>query len=88
MGKYYIDFNTGAGNEYAETLEDAKEIADDGAAYTQQNITIHPVINGKVDFDSTVTMRCWYGVAYDENKAYEENPICFGDFGYYADWTD
>lgn len=38
MGKYYIDYNTGAGNEYAETLEEAKALADEGACYTQESI--------------------------------------------------
>ena len=35
-----------------------------------------------------VAIRNWYGVAYDEEEAYEENPICFGDFGYYGDWIE
>ena len=38
--KYYINYNTGAGNEWADTLEAAKELADDGAAYTQRPIII------------------------------------------------
>lgn len=43
MGKYYIDYNTGAGNEYAETLEEAKALADEGACYTQESIHIYEV---------------------------------------------
>ena len=59
--KYYINYNTGAGNKWADTLEAAKELADDGAAYTQRPIII-------------------------EDEAPEENPICFGKFGYFGDW--
>lgn len=97
MRKYYIDYNTGAGNEYAETLEEAKALADEGACYTQQSIHIYEVeseTDNDIDYDyyetprQPVAIRNWYGVAYDEEEAYEENPICFGDFGYYGDWVE
>lgn len=97
MGKYYIDYNTGAGNEYAETLEEAKALADEGACYTQQSIHIYEVeseTDNDIDYDyyetprQPVAIRNWYGVAYDEEESYEENPICFGDFGYYGDWVE
>lgn len=97
MVKYYIDYNTGAGNEYAETLEEAKALADEGACYTQQSIHIYEVeseTDNDIDYDyydtprQPVAIRNWYGVAYDEEESYEENPICFGDFGYYDDWVD
>ncbi len=97
MGKYYIDYNTGAGNEYAETLEEAKALADEGACYTQQSIYIYEVeseTDNDIDYDyyetprQPVAIRNWYGVAYDEEESYEENPICFGDFGYYGDWVE
>ena len=33
--KYYIDYGTGAGNEYVEgTLDEAKKVAEDGLSYT------------------------------------------------------
>lgn len=92
MGKYYIDYNTGAGNEYAETLEEAKALADEGACYTQESIHIYEVeTDNDIDDETSrqpVAIRNWYGVAYDEEEAYEENPICFGDFGYYGDWIE
>ena len=37
---YYINYCTGAGNERTDTLEEAKRIADEEAAYTQQHIII------------------------------------------------
>ena len=78
--KYYINYNTVAGDEWADTLEAAKELADDGAAYTQQPITIED------EDGNEITRRPWWGVAYDEDEAPEESPICFGDFGYFGDW--
>lgn len=78
--KYYIDYNTGAGNEWGDTLEDAQRIADAGASYTQCPIVI-------TDEDGNeVSRRNWWGLAYDENEVPEENPIRFGNFGYYSDW--
>ena len=78
--KYYINYNTGAGNEWADTLEAAKELADDGAAYTQQPIIIEDE-DGK-----EVTRRPWWGVQYDEDEGDETDPICFGSYGYFGDW--
>lgn len=40
---YEINFDTGAGNRTAKTLEEAKKIADDCAAYTQCDIAIFAV---------------------------------------------
>lgn len=77
--KYYINYNTGAGNEWADTLEAAREIADNGAAYTQQPIVIED------EDGNEVTRRPWWGVAYNEEVP-EDNPICLGDWGYYGDW--
>lgn len=78
--KYYINYHTGAGNETVDgTLEEAKRVADEDAAYTQQNIEIFDE-----DGDS-VAIRRWVGVDY--NNGYEsENPIIFGSFGFYDDW--
>lgn len=87
MKKYYIDYNTGAGNEYAETLEEAKALADEGACYTQESIYIYEVDEEK-ETKELVSLRNWNGVAYDEDEDSAENPICFGDFGYFDDWND
>ena len=79
--KYYINYHTGAGNEWIEgTLEEAMAAADRGAAYTQENITVED------ESRSVVASRNWYGVDYASADVAEENPIRFGDYGYYADW--
>lgn len=81
--EYYINYHTGAGKEIASDLDGAKRIADSGTAYTQEAITIHD------DTGAEVTRRNWYGLAYDPDSDTEtEDPICFGDFGYYGDWVD
>ena len=78
--KLYIDYHTGAGNELVEgALDDAKFIADEHPAYTQQNITIE-------DEDGPVAERRWYGVAYDGPD--DAGIIDFGDWGYYDRWHD
>ena len=77
---YCIEWNTGAGNEWIDgILEKAMQVADDNAAYTQQAIEI---------FDEDmelVARRAWCSTTefIEEN----ENPIRFGTFGYYADWS-
>lgn len=78
--KYYINYNTGVGNEWADTLEEAKEIADAGACYTQQPITIED------EDDNEICRRPWWGSQYNEDEAWEDDPICFGEFGYFGDW--
>ena len=79
---YYIDYHTGAGNEYAKTLEEAMSLADKGAEYTQQNISI-------IDENGIcVAQRCWFGVAYDDDEYDCEHPIEFGTYGFYDDWDE
>lgn len=80
---YLIDYGTGAGNDYADHLVEAKEIADEGASYTQRDITIYERESHKA-----VAIRRWYGVKYDPDEAEQEDPIEFGDSGFYADWED
>lgn len=77
---YYINYHTGVEDDTAETIEQAMQIADDAACYTQQKITIEDG-NGNV-----VMTRPWWGVEYDPNEDDCENPICFGSYGYYGDW--
>lgn len=81
--EYYINYHTGSGNETAADLDEAKRIADENAAYTQEAITIHD------ETGDEVARRNWWGVKYDpENDPDTEDPICFGDYGYYGDWTE
>lgn len=82
MAKYYINYHTGAGDfEFSGTLAQAQAAADDDAAYTQAPITIHDAETGE-----EVSRRNWYGSAYDPDTTPEDDPICFGDYGYYSDW--
>lgn len=84
ISKYYINYGTGAGNEYAETLEEAMTIADEGAAYTQRDIRITDAESGEL-----AAIRQWWGVVYDpdESGEAEEEIIAFGEFGYYGAWN-
>jgi hypothetical protein len=72
-----INYQTGI-TEEAETLQEAMEKADNGAAYTQQNIIIEDE-NG-----NWVAKRSWWGCLTGIEEC--ENPIQFGDFGFYGDW--
>jgi hypothetical protein len=78
---YKVNFGTGAGDEDGfETIEVAQKYADDNAVYTQSSIAIEDE-NGNI-----VCSRHWWGVGFDSEVDPSENPITFGDMGYYADW--
>jgi hypothetical protein len=79
MERYYINFGTGAGNRYADSLEEAMEVADESASYTQRSITILD------SDDNVVAVRGWCGCR--DGIEEELDPIDFGDFGYYGDWS-
>ena len=82
--QYYIDYHTGAGNEWVKgTLEQAMARADEEAEYTQQDITI------KDGDGREVARRTWYGVEYDptETEESEDEVIQFGQFGHYSAWN-
>ena len=91
MKSYFVSYNTGAGDftvpyeesNKSQSLSIAMGKADEGACYTQQDIDIYN------DEDVLVAKRKWWGVQYEEEN--EElrcdNPIIFGTFGYYDDWT-
>lgn len=75
-----INYHTGAGDRVIiGTLDDAMQAADDGAAYTQQDITI------EWGDGNAIARRTWYGVPYDPEIDLSDNPICIGG-GYYSDW--
>ena len=80
MKKYFIDYQTGAGNQSIKgTLEEAIETAIKGARYTQTSITITD------DNDNQVATLRWYGVSPDVDEVEEEDiAVRFGDFGYYT----
>lgn len=73
---YYVNFNTGAGNKEAESLEEAMDLAVKGAAYTQQPISI-------LYYGQEVACLPWYGIAPDDDEVVT---IQFGSFGYYGAW--
>lgn len=76
---YTINYNTGAGNQTANKLEDAKIIADRDCQCTGADITIEK--DGEV-----VSRRKWWSVEFDAQNDESKDPIMFGTFGYYADW--
>ena len=79
--KYTINFNTGAGDKVVDdNIYAAMDQADSGATYTQQPITIED------ESGNEVARREWYGVS--DGWEDENNPIRFGDFGFYADWYE
>lgn len=85
---YLIRYNTGAGDfKITGMLWEAKKAADEGAAYTQEDICIYEIVDGD---EKIVCRRAWWGYEYDEDNEDEwcENPICFGSFGHYGDWSD
>lgn len=80
MEKFIINYHTGAGNEEVEVedLNEAKEIAKEGMAYTQQNVTIETP-QGEV-----ITTSTWYGVEPSEEDYVLET---IGG-GFYQLWDD
>lgn len=78
--KYYVNYGTGAGNEYVEgTLDDAKKVAEDGLAYTQTDVKI------QTEDGEDVAVLPWYGVVPEEDDVITAS---FGDFGFYEEWHD
>jgi len=92
--EYYINYNTGAGNEYFNgTLAEAKAAADKGAAYTQVDIIISkkdPLFEISGEW-LPVARRRWYSGEFDP-ELYEDGEdadvIRFGNFGYFDEWYD
>ena len=80
MGRYFVDFGTGAGNSYHNTIDEAKQAAEASMAYTGENIAIIDT-----DTDTLVSIAHWWGVEPDEDAQI----LCqFGSFGYYEIWED
>lgn len=78
--KYYIDYGTGAGNEYVEgTLDEAKKVAEDGLSYTQTDVKV------QTEDGEDVAILKWYGVQPSEDDVVTAQ---FGDYGFYSEWRD
>ena len=91
MKKYYIDYNTGAGNEFfSGTLEDCQAYADENISYTQMSVKIYAVDSDNNVSDEAECVRKWQGIEFNPDN-YEDgedaNIIKFGTFGYYEDWS-
>ena len=74
--QYFIDFGTGAGNEGADTLEEAMEIAEEGLTYTLQPVTIY-------SDGAEVARLPWFGIEPGEDEVVTSR---FGSHGYYGEW--
>jgi hypothetical protein len=80
MEKYIINYHTGAGNEEVEVydLDEAKELAKEGIAYTQEKVTIE-TLEGEV-----ITTARWYGVKPQE----DDSVLVEVGGGFYQAWDD
>ena len=79
--RYKINYCNGMLLEIeSDSLETVEAIADEEICYTQQPVVITDE-NGNL-----IAWRTWYGVPYsDDDNAV--NPIKFGNYGFYDDWT-
>lgn len=78
--KYYINYCTGAGNEYVVgTLEDAKKTAEESLSYTQEDVRI------QTEDGEDVAVLKWYGTTPAEDDIVTAR---FGDSGFYGEWWD
>lgn len=91
---YYINYGTGAGNEYVDgTIADAMRVADSNASYTECDIEIYTASAWK-DLGSdalVVAVRHWRDVPFDPNDEANRN-ITDSDIipigsGYYDAWS-
>lgn len=79
--EFTIDYQNGIREkEECADLEHAKNIADKRAGYTQQNIHIEN------EYGDIVARRTWYGCTTGIEE--QTDPIKYGDFGFYGDWTE
>jgi len=79
---YIVNFNTGAGNQEAATLEEAKQVAVDLMTYTQQNITIETE-----DGEVVATAR-WRGYRPSEDEIEDGRVLEKIGGGFYERWDD
>ena len=76
--KYYVNFNTGAGNYSIEMqLESLKDQVVSELSYTQCSVTIED------EDGNEIACLPWYGVEPDEEDIVTAQ---FGTFGFYGDW--
>ncbi|MGA4466002.1 hypothetical protein ACPA2L_25690 [Bacillus bombysepticus] len=79
MEKYIVNYHTGVTEEVeVSDLSEAKKVAEEGIAYTQEKITIE-TLDGEV-----ITTAYWYGISPQEDDNVLET---VGD-GFYQAWSD
>ncbi|OPH62185.1 hypothetical protein BC351_00560 [Paenibacillus ferrarius] len=79
MEKYIINYHTGIKNEVeVNHLLEAQELAFDGIAYTQENITIE-TLKGEV-----LSIARWHGTEPDE----DDDVLCEVGKGFYSLWSE
>ncbi len=76
---YTLNYNTGAGNETFETIEEAMAAVD--PCYTQMSITIDDSETGRELYKMP-----WWGCRHTEDD--EDVAFDFGDYGYYSSWQE
>ncbi len=77
---FYVNYGTGAGDEYIQgSLDDAKKLAEEGLAYTQQSVRI------KNESGKDVAVLPWYDT---EPEEYDVVTARFGDSGFYGEWYE
>ena len=77
--KYLLNYGTGAGNEWFDSLEEAR--ANANFSYTQESVVIED------EQENEILIAKWWGTAYDEEVDGEEPMADFG-FGYYENWRE
>jgi len=77
--KYMVNYNTGAGNEDAYSLDEAKKLAELGICYTQQSIDIYDR-----EGEEIVATLPWYGVEPGD----DDDPVAEIGGGFYGQWVD
>lgn len=79
MEKYIVNYHTGVTEEVkVSDLSEAKKVAEEGIAYTQEKITIE-TLDGEV-----ITTSYWYGVSPQE----DDNVLETVGGGFYQVWSD
>ncbi|MDA2150806.1 hypothetical protein PDN20_19285 [Bacillus cereus] len=79
MEKYIVNYHTGVTEEVeVNDLSEAKKIAEEGIAYTQEKITIE-TLDGEV-----ITTSYWYGISPQE----DDNVLETVGGGFYQVWSD
>ncbi|MCU4733492.1 hypothetical protein [Bacillus sp. RCC_6_1] len=79
MEKYIVNYHTGVTEEVEVSgLSEAKKVAEEGIAYTQEKITIE-TLDGEV-----ITTAYWYGISPQE----DDNVLETVGGGFYQAWSD